>query len=184
MKKNLIILVCFIFLSACSTATEEKTNSETISKTAANSNVVVVSNTNSQVIPMNGVDANAFNKDSSNMRVVNRDTTNMKPTLGARPAPDESEFNSTGKPDGSFAETRTFKNHPQLLKIEKTTNGKNTSLKVYLKNGKVYDVTEEQISNFRVAAPQNILIAVGIKSNIPQTTEKQSKGEKEETINQ
>jgi uncharacterized protein YceK len=184
-KKIIIVLACFIFLSACSTATEVKTNSETVNKTAANSNVVMVSNANSQMIPMNGVDANAFNKDSSNMRVVNRDTSNMKPTLGARPAPDESEFAATGKPDGSFAETRTFKNHPQLLKIEKTTNGNKTSLKVYLKNGKVFDVTEEQIPNFSVAASQNILLAVGIKPNLPNTAEKSKKDEineeKEET---
>jgi hypothetical protein len=185
MKKNAVILSIFIFFSACSSAADEPVNnnagsSASANQTAANSNVVVVSNANSQVVPLEGVDPNAFNGNSSNLRTVERDTSNMKPTLGTRRAPDESVFEAKGRPDGSFVETRTFKNHPQLSKIEKITNGKNVSMKVYLKNGKSYPFTEEQIPNYRAAAPQNILLAVGVQPVYPDQPKSDTKGDKEE----
>lgn len=191
MKKTAIILSLFIFLSACSSATEETANSNTagVNINAANTEVVVVTNANSQMIPMNGVDANAFNGNSANVKVVNPDTSKLPPTLGPRPAPDESEFQTKGRNDGSFAETRTFKNHPQLSKIERVTNGREVSLKVYLKNGKAIEVTQEKIPNFRIAAAQDILLAVGIKPKVEappaQTTKGETKSEeKDEDGNQ
>lgn len=179
MKKTVIILSLFMFLSACSSATEKTANSNAavVNINAANAEVVVVTNANSQMIPMNGVDANAFNGNSANVKVVNPDTSKLPPTLGPRPAPDESEFQTKGRNDGSFAETRTFKNHPQLSKIERVTNGKDVSLKVYLKNGKAIEVTQEQIPNFRVTAAQDILLAVGIKPKIEAPPAQTTKGE-------
>jgi hypothetical protein len=133
------------------------------------------------MVQLEGVDPNAFNANSSDIRVVNRDTSNLKTPFGPLPAPDESEFKTEGRKDGSFAETRTFKNHPQLLKIERVTLGKDVSLKVYLKNGKSFNVTEEQVPNFRIAAAQNVLIAIGQAPKLPdqpaQTTKSEEKDE-------
>ena len=179
MKKTAIILSLFIFLSACSSVAEETANNNTaaVNVNAAKTEVVVVTNANSEMIPMNGVDPNAFNGNSANVKVVNPDTSKLPPILGPRPAPEETEFQTKGRNDGSFAETRTFKNHPQLSKIERVTNGKNVSLKVYLKNGKAVEVTQEQIPNFRIAAAQDILLAAGIKPKIETPPAQTTKGE-------
>lgn len=196
MKKFVIILSIFIFLSACSSAPEETANSN-----AENSNMIVSNpistesnapispNSNSQLKPLEGVDPNIFNKDATDAKTVNRDTSNQTSPLAARPAPDNSEFQSKGLPDGSFAETRTFKGHPQISKIEKITNGKNISMKVYLKNGKSYAFTEQQIPNFRTADSQSILTAIGVKQNSPNApsrkdgeTKSDTKGEKDTEV--
>lgn len=192
MNKILSILSLFIFLSACTSTPEESANNNT-----ANSNMIVSNpistesdttispNANSQLKPLEGVDPNIFNKDTADIKTVNRDTSNLTSPLTSRPAPENSEFQAKGLPDGSFAETRTFKNHPQLSKIEKITNGKNISMKVYLKNGKSYPFTEEQIPNFRVADSQNILLAIGLKpisAAAPTRKNSETKGEKDTEV--
>ncbi len=184
MKKIVFIFSLFVFISACSSATEETANtanSNVISTNSTNSNAVAGSNTNSQMIEKSGVDPNAFNQNSANAKIVTPDLSQQNITNTSRPAPDESEFVTKGRPDGSFAETRTFKNHPQLSKVEKITNGKNISTKVYLKNGKTIEAGNEKIPDIRNISAQNILTAVGIQPKVetPPASENQGKSKEE-----
>ncbi len=75
-------------------------------------------------------------------------------------APDDSEVSSRMNDKGEPLETRVFKNHPVLVKVERT-NLDNRNVKVYLKNGKVFDLPESKADNFLTAAADDILIAVG-----------------------
>ena len=190
MKKIVLIFSFSVILSACSSAPEEPSNGSALDSNSAvsntvsaNSNVSAPPNANSQIKTLKGIDPSLFNKASEDTKNVNPAGSNVKAPLSSRPAPDDSELLTKGLPDGSFAETRTFKNHPQLFKVEKVTNGKNTSMKVYLKNGKSFSFTEEQISNFRVAPAQDILLAVGIKpvapAAPPRRENSETKGEKD-----
>ncbi len=165
MNKSLIFLVLLVVCGGCSSA-ETIQNKQVAVKTddAVNS---ANHNSNAKLIPKAGVDPEAFNRNSADLPVVHREQSNSQPTYGPRPAPDNSTFNTVQLPDGSFEETRLFKAHPQILKVVKKTNGKNVSLKVYLKNGKAVETSEEKLQNFRVAAPGNILLAIGIKPIAP-----------------
>jgi len=65
-------------------------------------------------------------------------------------------MNDKGEP----LETRIFKKHPVLAKIERTDLN-NRNVKVYLKNGKVVNLPEGRVENFLTAPAENILKAVG-----------------------
>lgn len=85
----------------------------------------------------------------------------------ARPAPDNSTFASY-LTDAGY-EIRTFKNHPQLLKVEKkiTSDGKQT-LKVFLRGGKVVELPGQSINPLATAPASFILQMAGIQ-NQPQS---------------
>ncbi|MEZ5428538.1 MAG: hypothetical protein R2747_19995 [Pyrinomonadaceae bacterium] len=161
MKKIAFILILAFCWAGCSSSADSAHDKNSVN--AGNgANTGEGSNTTGQMVPYNGVDPEAFNGNTSNVRVVEVPEEKQKTKFDSRPAPDQSEFSTTMNKKGEVLETRTFKDHPQILKIERKTAGKENSLKVYLKNGKVYDLSEEKVPNFRVAAPQNILIAIGV----------------------
>jgi hypothetical protein len=86
----------------------------------------------------------------------------------ARPAPDNSTFTSY-LTDAGY-EIRTFKDHPQLKKVEKkTTNDGTVSIKVYLRNGKVIDLPGQAIPNLSGAPAILIMDAAGLPSSPPTT---------------
>lgn len=76
-------------------------------------------------------------------------------------APDDSEFTMQLTDVG--LETRTFKNHPQLIKVEKTITTKEQIVKVYLKDGRVIRIPTEKVSSMRMDAPATFLNAAGVK---------------------
>jgi hypothetical protein len=86
----------------------------------------------------------------------------------ARPAPDNSTFTSY-LTDAGY-EIRTFKDHPQLKKVEKkTTNDGTVSIKVYLRNGKVIDLPGQAIPNLSSIPAILIMDAAGLPSSPPTT---------------
>jgi hypothetical protein len=97
----------------------------------------------------------------SNVQVIkiNPDQTAKNPgtTLG-----DGSEVSTVLDARGAV-ETRTFKNHPQLAKLERTTNGNQVTVKVYLTNGRSVAVAGEKIRNFTNDSAEQILRAAGIE---------------------
>lgn len=95
---------------------------------------------------------------AANMRNADKnDGTQIQST--AQPGPENSEITvSLGE---VATETRTFKGHAQLDKVVKTTEGKNSSVKVYLKNGKTVDLPGEKIPNIRTIPVASILEAAG-----------------------
>lgn len=178
MYKITIIFIAILFFTACSTPVENSTANSNAAN--SNSNSAVASNADSKMIPLEGVDPNQFNSNGSDVPVVNRPPSDQVPTAGPRPAPDNSQINTVMRSDGSVAETRTFKDHPDLVKVERITIGQKVSVKVYLKNGRVIDVAKEKLPEFHVIAPANILLAAGIKPQVPQQSNgAQKKSEKE-----
>lgn len=176
MRKNCTLVICLAFLNACWSSNDATTSQNTnviLSNDYVNAKIERVDVTNSKLIPYKGnINPKAANGgQNANVKMVNRDTANNKTKFEERPAPDNSVFESKLDSKG-YTGTRTFKDHPLLLKIEQTQLGKDKKLKVYLKNGKVYDVSEEKVPNFRVNSPSHILAAIGI---LPKT--EQQKGE-------
>ena len=64
---------------------------------------------------------------------------------------------------GAILETRVFKNHPKLSKVEvRWTDPQSRSLKVTLKNGKILERHSVRIGNLRTVASADILNIIGI----------------------
>ena len=79
----------------------------------------------------------------------------------AKPAPDNSTFTSY-LTDAGY-EIRTFKNHPQLLKVQKRTAPDGSqSLKVFLRDGKVVELPGQRITVLATATAAYILEAAGV----------------------
>ncbi len=103
---------------------------------------------------------------NANVTVVN--TNNTKDTMRDNPAPDDSTFSAEMNGKGQPVETRTFKSHPILAKVEKITmSPRDYVFKIYLKNGKVVESKSHDLKDFRVISPLNILDAIGMKPPPP-----------------
>lgn len=118
-----------------------------------------------------------------------RDEEKRKRAMQAQqnPAPvDMSKHSKTRLSDGSeywaildekgVTETREFKDHPQLKRIEKFTQGKTSTIKAYLKNGQIINIPSNKIRDFAQDTAEQILTAAGIKTQ-QKTVESKSKEE-------
>lgn len=163
--RNVILSLTVLFLGACAAAGDSANQNGTTKNLPemgpADARVRKISNENTRLIPLEkNKPANPIQQ--STPKIIKRDTTDNPGRFAQRKAPDDSVF--TSRLDaGGYTGTRTFRNHPELKKIEKNQKGKLTRIRVYLNNGKVYDVTEEEIPNFRVASPVQILEAIGVR---------------------
>lgn len=136
-----------------------------------NANASAATNTNpaAEMQPYAGVqnvNPNAFNATNDNLKVIPYQPKKDEMPYGTRTAPDDSIV-SSGSRGKDFVETRTFKSHSMISKVEKIMDGKTTKYKVYLKNGKVVDAPADKMSNFTAMAPNSILEVIGMKP-IPQ----------------
>ncbi len=78
-------------------------------------------------------------------------------------APDDSVISTSMNKEGAPIEKRTFNNHPALLKVERIyADLKNPTIKVYLKNGKTFDLPKEKIDDIFNVSADDILKAVGV----------------------
>lgn len=170
------IFFSFILLNGCASSCGSS-STESNSSNKSNTNIIVPkrvdkpnsqknTNANTNLVPYNGAkNINAKNPtlDKSKVKVI--DTTKTKAEPMKKKLPDNSEGSVSMNKDGSFVEKREFKNHPQLLKLEKIIkSGKDIKFKVYLKNGKVLDVPEGKIKNLQNDSAKSILEAVGIEA--------------------
>lgn len=112
------------------------------------------------------------NRKIDEMRKAGSDPNAPKPdieamlTASTRPAPEDSEF-SVALAD-ILVERRTFLQNPILAKVEKTTNGQNKVIKVFLKDGRIIDVRGDAIETLSTASSESILKAAGIASPVSQ----------------
>jgi hypothetical protein len=60
-------------------------------------------------------------------------------------APENSSVSIAMEDSGAFVETRIFNGDPTIAKVTKTTNGKDRSAKIFLRNGKGIAVPADQI---------------------------------------
>ena len=114
---------------------------------------------------------------SSDGTVPNPSLPSSVPT---RPAPDNSEFSAVLTDMGR--ETRTFKDHPQLLKVEKLIEVKKQTIKIYLRGGKVIQLPGEKVPILATAPAAEILRAAGIQT--PTGSETKSSGKSKSTKNE
>ena len=179
MKYFVFIITIAVAFTGCSS------NSPVNSPGGANSNQVnvnTVAATNPNppgLVPYNGVqnvNPNAFNATNDNLKVVPYQPKKDELPYGSRNAPDDSVI-SSGSRGKDFVETRTFKSHDVLNKVEKIMDGKTTKYKVYLKNGKVVDAPAEKMNNFAAMAPVSILEVIGMAPK-PQPATEEKKDEK------
>jgi hypothetical protein len=166
--KIAIIAALLISINACSGSSSESVlNSPATNANTTNSaNNAASSNTNAGLIPYSGTENTNGVPANADTKVVNIDPKQLKPTNPAMPAADNSEVGIALNEKGAV-ETRTFKSNPVLAKIEKTTEGRDVRLKVYLKNGKVIPIPAEKIKNFTGDSAEQILQAAGIQPPKP-----------------
>jgi len=153
----------------------QESGSETNSTAAPNANSAISSSQTNSYVASNGETMQpAFNGDAKNVgnglqvpantTVVNVNTQTVKPEEPMKselPAADNSTYSAEMNDKGQPVETRTFKGHPILAKIEKTTlSPRDYVYKVYLKDGKVVESKSEELKQFRFIAPENILGAI------------------------
>lgn len=82
------------------------------------------------------------------------------PSLNSRPAPEDSTMTATLT---DFArETRTWKSHPVLAKVEKVHDGGEGSIKVYLRSGKVIDLPGKAIAQLDQISAASVLQIAGV----------------------
>ena len=167
--KTFLILILSIAYTGCRGSATE-TNSVTV-----NNNPSIQANIANTIVSANGETVQpAYNGETkeiadgfpvpvnANITVVN--TTNTMDTMREKPAPDDSTFSAEMNGKGQPVETRTFKSHPVLAKVEKITmSTRDYVFKIYLKNGKVIESKSDDLKDFRVIAPLNILDAIGMK---------------------
>ncbi|MGI9056349.1 MAG: hypothetical protein ACR2F2_11170 [Pyrinomonadaceae bacterium] len=171
--KTILILIIAIAYTGCwGNATE--TNSTTVNNNSSiqgnSANTLTAANGETVQPVYNGemkeiadgfpVPANA------DVTIVN--TNQSRDTMREKPAPDDSTFSAEMNGKGQPVETRTFKSHPVLAKVEKITmSPRDYVFKIYLKNGKVVESKSDQLKDFRVISPINILDAIGMKPPPP-----------------
>jgi hypothetical protein len=133
----------------------------------ANSNLA-----NSQVISLpedQNVEANANTDDLANANAniqnlpVKRPPLSPKPEPLTRIAPDDSVITAENNADGDLVETRVFKNHDMLAKVERilTASRRGGTLRVFLKNGRVYELPAGKLKNALSDSPDEIIKSVG-----------------------
>ena len=178
MKKYLLFLSVFIgvIATACSSASVEPgTNSAKVSSAnAANTpSQIVVDSANGAVVSgvVNSVPVAENQPDTpTNSPKLNKDrrlieTSGTPPPQQRVPAAENSEISTTMDKQGNFVETRFFKGHPQIDKVERTwLDPTKTLLKISLKNGKVIPVTGAKIDNFATLPASNFLELAGLKA--------------------
>lgn len=188
MRSRLILilgLAATIGTVSCSSASDEKLKTQQNVAADGNANTVAVSN-GAELDAPRRADANAASTASSepldspaNAMGGRLDRLKKSGEAGpqldasvvalknARPAPDNSTF-AAYLTDAGY-EIRTFKNHPQLLKVEKkiTSDGKQT-LKVFLRGGKVVELPGQKI-NPLATAPASFILQMAEVQDQPQS---------------
>ncbi len=171
--KTILILIITVAYTGC-----QGNATETNSATANNNSSPVVNAANTLTAANGETVQPVFNGEmkevangfpvpvNANVTIVN--TNQARDTMRENPAPDDSTFSAEMNGKGQPVETRTFKSHLVLAKVEKITmSPRDYVFKIYLKNGKVVESKSDQLKDFRVISPLNILDAIGMKPQPP-----------------
>ncbi len=84
----------------------------------------------------------------------------LKAKPASRPAPDNSEYFSTLTDVAT--ETRVFKGHPVLNKVERITSGSDVKLRIHLKSGRVIDADGKTVTDMPVASASTFMQIGGL----------------------
>ena len=155
-----VVFFIFALLSGCAsscgstveTNSNGATNEVIVPKKATNVSVPTNSNGDTKMVPYSGAgNTNGKNPtmDNSKVKVIDTtDTSKVKPPPKKKmPGNSEISAESVGQ---TFVETRQFIDNKELDKLVRIIDGKNIKIKVHLKNGKVIDVDEGKIKNYKI----------------------------------
>lgn len=78
----------------------------------------------------------------------------------ARPAPDNSTYST--KLTDVATETRQFRSHPQINKVERITDTNGSRVKIYLKNGKIVDADPNRFRQIANVSVNEFILAAGL----------------------
>ena len=168
--KAILLVSAAISAAACSSATNENA-ANTAANTTANTAVVGGANPNNNptlnVTPQPAASSAipGIPNAPANSQINKEDPTRnakIQPMPGA-PAPDNSEIvTSLGT---NLVKTRTFKNNPQIAKIEQTFDAanpqKSISVKVFLRNGQARELSTDKVKDPMTELAANILKSLG-----------------------
>lgn len=150
--------LCVASLGCSSSSVNENAAISSTVNANASQNVMV----NVPNVDWNANAANGSNANGSETRAVTDPTMGngkrVSPTNTT--APEDSEYRS--ELTDVAREIRTFKNHPQLLKVEKIIEPKKQTVKVYLKDGRVLPADPDKIKSIRYDAAVTFLEAAGL----------------------
>ena len=186
MSKRYVIvtaLASLVLAASCSSSASDERSSttSTTANTNVNSNTVPLA-TGEQVAPPQPADVNAESASTASSDtlpgVANRlDRKPFRAGEGgtvdaealamkyAKPAPENSTFASYLSDVGH--EIRTFRSHPQILKVEKRIGGNEQSLKIYLRGGRVIERPGNLIPILATASTAEILSVAGLSPASP-----------------
>jgi len=162
MKRKNLLIISALSLSAVATAC---TTTTAPAETNANSNVAVLQSNSNPIANAAPAASPATNSAvpgipnaPANANMAKGDPTkNAKVQNITNPAPDNSEVSVSL---GQFpVETRTFKSHAELAKVERIQDvaNKKTIVKVYLRNGQVKELSPNVLGNPMAASAAEIL---------------------------
>ena len=175
MRRNLkfvfIAVACLtISLSSCSSP-ETATNSQPNVNRASNASPQTFINNNGQPALANSEELANANVETAAMRkekrleemraAANSDPRKAAP-VNTRPAPEDSEMTTTLT--DVAREVRIWKKHPTLAKVEKIYDGKNVTVKVYLRDGRVIDLPGSSIAQLDQIPAATVLGLAGLGS--------------------
>ena len=171
-KFFLIIFSLVSFAGCSSSCNNAGTETAEINSNSSNTTNVIVpkqadnvnmpqSNQTAEMVPYNS--KNGKKVETENVQVKKVDTSKVENTTPKKRMPENSELSTTMSKEGWFIETRKFNGHPDLDKLVRIIKtGKDISLKVHLKNGRIYDLQDGKLKNYRTDAAITILEAVGV----------------------
>ena len=97
-------------------------------------------------------------------RFIDVPSTGPPPPPQLLAAPDNSQIATTMNRDGAVIETRIFKNHPQIEKVESIwLTPKQRNVRIFLKDGRVVETKTDRIETLRTASTKLLLEIAGIK---------------------
>ena len=146
-----ILFACGGYFSGSNPANSAQSNSPANSLSAENNNI------NANVEDMANANTNIQNLP------IKRPTPLPKPEALTRTGPDDSVITAENNEQGDLVETRVFKNHDMLAKVERilTASRREGNIRVFLKNGRVYEFPVGRLKNALNESPEEILKAVG-----------------------
>lgn len=161
------LLIAIPLATACSSS-EVATNASNTAAKGAN-NVAVSNAASVNVADLNpNILVNANIETASNRFELKREemrnaanSASAKPLpMNARPAPEDSTI--TTQLTDVARETRVWQKHPTLAKVEKIYDGKGSSIKVYLRDGRVIALPGTAIPQLEQIPSATVLTLAGI----------------------
>jgi hypothetical protein len=98
---------------------------------------------------------------------ANRGGDSKIQSQNTRPAPEDSTISMTLT--DVAREVRTWKKDPVLARVEKTYDGGDGSMKVFLRNGRVIPLPGNSIANLGEIPASTVLSLAGVKTSVPRT---------------